>query len=333
LDSVIEELRDAIPRYRVNIVAIYDELFSYNEQRVSEFCRRFRDLKDSVPWDVKWLCQMRVTGLSEGMLDLMRDSGCFMVSYGFESYSATVLESMKKRISPEDIHRAIHLTLDRRMSIQANFIFGDKAETLETARTTLDFWERHLESGVQFTDLIVCPSSEIYRYSVDKGLITDELAFVKDHLFEPLNVTGMSNRRFWEMQVLKFKYLYGNARYVVGAKRGRDGITAECPHCKVATRYGTLALPRYFYRKTMYCRSCRRRFFIADRAHRWIMAIAVRAMTPTVYRVVRRIKDLRTRLLYSAFKTLDRWRGLLEVSRLSRRIVSSGSGVRHPRLR
>jgi len=321
MDSVMEELQRAIPQYRINIVSIYDELFSYNEQRVSEFCKRFRELKSSIPWDVKWLCQMRVTGLNERMLDEMRESGCFMISYGFESYSTTVLESMKKRISPDEIHRAVHLTLDKKMSIQANFIFGDKAETLETARTTLDFWEGHLESGVQFTDLIVCPNSEIYKYSVGKQLIKDELDFVENHLFDPINITSMSNRQYWEMQVLKFKRLHGNTRYIVRAERSSDGVTVKCPHCEATVTYGGLALPKYFYRKTMYCRACRHRFFIADRVHEWMMAIATRAITPSAYRVVRKMKALRHQFQYSTFKKLDRWRGRLEISRLSRRQV------------
>jgi len=72
-----------------------------------------------------------------------------LISYGFESYSPVVLQSMKKHTTPDQIHSAIHATLDKHISIQGGFIFGDIAETLETAQETLDFLARSSGSGNQ----------------------------------------------------------------------------------------------------------------------------------------------------------------------------------------
>ncbi len=159
VDSIMEELKERIPKYKINIVGIYDELFSNNKERLYEFCRRFKEFADTLPWEVKWGCQMRVDSLDEKLLETMKDSGCFMVSYGFESYSPKILKSMKKYIKPEQIHNAIHKTLDKGISIQANFIFGDVAETMDTAMETLNFWKNIRRLVFNYFPLLFVPTA------------------------------------------------------------------------------------------------------------------------------------------------------------------------------
>lgn len=100
IDGIFAELNWAVPRYRINIVTIYDELFSSDPDRVAEFCRRIAPLK------VRWTCQTRVEDVTREMLEMMRDAGCFLVGFGFESHSQRVLDSMRKHITTQQIDRA-----------------------------------------------------------------------------------------------------------------------------------------------------------------------------------------------------------------------------------
>ncbi len=264
VDSIMNELETTIPKYHINMVSIYDELFSYNEQRIHEFCKRFKRYARTLPWEVRWACQMRVDGLNDSLLDEMRDAGCFMISYGFESYSPVVLESMKKYISPEQIHHAVHATLEKGLSMQANFIFGDRAETLQTAITTLDFWKEHPCAGLFF--IAMCPQSEMYQHAIEKGLIKDKLDYMATRMNRVLNVTNMSDADFLNLQTLVFEYSVKYSPYAIPRKLTNSSIAFRCPHCKKITEYnnftinypsipwGILATQRF------YCRKCRRRF-------------------------------------------------------------------------
>ena len=206
IDSVMAELQTVIPEYRINIGEIIDDLFSYNQQRALEFCTRFQEFKATLPWEVKWFCQMRVDRLDGKLLDAMKESGLFAFSYGFESYSPTVLKSMKKNISPEQIHYAIHATLDRRISLQGNFIFGDKAETLQTAKATLDFWKDHADTGISLDFVHPFPGSAIYEDCLETGMIKDRLEFARAHLFDPVNMTLLSSLDFIKLQLMVQEY-------------------------------------------------------------------------------------------------------------------------------
>lgn len=264
IDSIMNELKEMIPKYKINIVSIYDELFSYSEERCYEFSKRFKEFTETLSWEVKWGCQMRVSDINVEMLDAMKASGCFLVSYGFESYSKKVLKSMKKAIQPEQIHNAIHKTLDRGISIQGNFIFGDKAETLESAMDTLEFWKEHTEAGIQIYNVMACPKSEIYQYCINNNIISDKLNYIKYHLFDALNMTEMSKRDFSKLLDLIYIYQLKYNVCVTPAKINPDSIVVRCPHCEEIIQYNNFTIKGLFYKRVMYCRNCRKRFYIVS---------------------------------------------------------------------
>ena len=263
VESVMAELRSTIPKYRVNLVSIYDELFSYNEKRVDQYCDQFQEYARSVSWDIKWSCQMRVAGLNERMLERMRDSGCFMVSYGFESYSSRVLKSMKKGITQEQIHNAIHATMDKGISVQGNFIFGDRAETLETAFETLQFWRDHLEAGIFLAFVLPCPNSPMYQYCIKQGLIKDRLGFIRDRSFDIINMTDMPNRDFLKLKTMVFSHWNRHRIAAIPSERTETSFSVRCPHCEEMIRYNNYFVPQILDIR-VFCRKCRKRFFVQD---------------------------------------------------------------------
>jgi radical SAM superfamily enzyme YgiQ (UPF0313 family) len=261
IDSIMAELQTVIPEYRINIVEIVDDLFSYNQQRTLEFCTRFREFTATLPWEVKWFCQMRVDRLDGKLLDTMKESGLFAVSYGFESYSPTVLKSMKKNISPEQIHYAIHATFDRQISLQGNFIFGDKAETLQTAKTTLDFWKDHADAGIGLDFVHPYPGSAIYEECLETGRIKDSLDFTRAHLFDLVNMTSLSSLDFIKLQLMVQEYSSKHGVHVLPLKSTLRSVTIKCPHCQSVITYDNFTVgPKivlgHFRIKTVLCRNC-----------------------------------------------------------------------------
>ncbi len=292
LDSIMAELEVMIPRYRINILAIYDELFSYEEERVYEFCRRFKAFTDTLSWQVGWFCQMRVAGLKDEMLDAMRVSGCFMVSYGFESYSPVVLRSMRKHISPEQIHQVLHATLDRKISIQANFIFVDPAETIRTALETLEFWKEHQEAGILLGFILAIPDSALYRLCIEKGIITDRFDYIKNHLGATLNMTSLSEAEFYRLRSIVYQYTHRYSISAVPLNKTKSSVTVSCPHCAKTTTYNNYRINARFYRKMIYCRNCRKRFFLVSISYKVFAWLAGHATTPIRYNLIKKIENL-----------------------------------------
>ncbi|MEI6207222.1 MAG: radical SAM protein [Desulfuromonadales bacterium] len=273
IDSIIDELTEAVPRYRINVLEILDELFSLNEARLKEFCTRIKEFSATLDWDLKWGCQLRVGSINKETLEMLRDSGCYNLSLGLESYSNTVLASMKKKISQDQIHNAVHCILDTDLRLQGNFIFGDKAETMETAKETIDFWKEHSQAGIMLGFVQPYPDCELYRYCLQQGIIKDRLNFIKHHFFDTINMTKMSENEFinLRLEILRLDFKYN--LHAIPEKVEPESVTLVCPHCRERMTYNnfhiveknsllfSLRQNSYLYNKMMYCKKCGRRFW------------------------------------------------------------------------
>ena len=134
-------------------------------ERVLEFCRRIK------PYHVNWDVQMRVTDPDPEMLDAMRDAGCRLGSYGLESGSQAVLQSMRKHTKIPDLVRAVDMTYSARLQVQGNYIFGDPAETVDSAAETFSLWLKQRKVGINMIPIEVYPGTPLYKGAVKNGLI------------------------------------------------------------------------------------------------------------------------------------------------------------------
>jgi len=274
----MKELEGAVKRYKINTICIYDDLFSLNKERLYKFCREIKKLINKLQWECKWTCQLSVRDVDKEMLEKLKDAGCYAVSYGFESYSQKVLNSMKKPITPKQIDNAIKLMKETGLSIQGNFIFGDIAETKESAKETLDYWKKNCSGEIYLGFIQPYPGSKIYERCIQRGIIKDRLDFIKNKM----NITNWFNMTdsMTDEEVLQLKKDILEARrkyakYVVPLKiRKRKGnrysVLVECPFCKKKINYRNFSIQdRILYTFWISCRSCKMRFSVVSRIYKF----------------------------------------------------------------
>ena len=273
VSNIMDELNFAIKRYKINIIFIFDELFSYDKERVYEFCKQIKDLFKTIPWEVRWNCQIRVDKLDEELLTTMKDSGCYILSLGLESYSPTVLASMHKKITPQQIDQTLQMTHRLNMTVQGNFIFGDVAETTETAYETLNYWKKSIYSGggLNLGFISPYPGTALYHHCLTKGIIKDEADFLENittYIARPINMSNtMTDKEFEILQRDIFEAERKHHKYVkplsVIANNDTKEIHVKCPHCNVISIYKNFTFDKYAYGLQMICcRNCRMRFYL-----------------------------------------------------------------------
>ena len=253
IDNAIEEINYFHEMYHFNILKLYDELFSIDENRVRSFCQRLKEL----PYDFDWSCSMRVSDVNMNMLREMEDAGCIHIAYGFESASPIVLKSMRKRITVEQIRRAIELTNEAGIGVQANFIFGDIAETPETIQETMDFYNRYCKDLIIHCDYITpYPGSPIFRHCLENGIISDKQTYYEIiHKRPRINMTQMSYQDFHSLiePIVGNKFFGFKSARVLSCEK-QTGINFDldspaslcrssykmsgiCPHCDQSVDY------------------------------------------------------------------------------------------------
>jgi hypothetical protein len=237
--ATVEHIKACIEKFDVRYFMIYDELFSANKQRIIEFCGLVKDL------NIRWYCQLRVDQMDQALLHMMKAAGCHYISYGFESGSDTVLESMQKKIRAEQIANAVRMTREARIGIQANFLFGDPAETEETLQETLRFAQENQLFFVDWSAVIPYPGTQLFDRAVARNQIPDRELFIRSmgnvsqYLWKHMiNLTDLSDERFLQLYVELRELNDANHRkertiveqgVAVGPTQSK--LTFRCPTC------------------------------------------------------------------------------------------------------
>ncbi|MDP1729517.1 MAG: radical SAM protein [archaeon] len=267
IKSILEELTFAVKKYKINRIVLHDECFAIKLERIEEFCKGITKLRKEISWDLKWIPQLTVHLVDDKLLKMMKDAGCEIISYGFESFSQKVLKSMNKPITPQQIDNAFKKTIAAKMVVIANFIFGDIAETKETSEETLNYWKNSCKGQLGLVVIEPYPGSKIYEHAVKKGIIKDKLFFIKNQMGRigdtDLNITSMDDQNF---DKLKKKIVIYNLKY---ARTGKNPIWEKhklkvtCPFCKERINYENLKVSnRLIYDLLFICKNCKMRFHV-----------------------------------------------------------------------
>ena len=271
VDNIMGEIQYAIDKYKANVIFFNDELFSYDKPRTLEICRRIKEIKARTPWEITVMANNRVDKIDDEILDAVcNDMGCNIVGFGLESYSNTVLKSMRKHITAEQIQKAISGVSDRGCVVQGSFIFGDPAETLATAQETLDYYTNNqdvIKNAAKLDFIMAFPGAPVWEDAVARGIIKDEADFIENKAAQtynritPLNLTHLSDNDFeiLKNRVFTAEYVtHRSARPMRYTCDGEERMFALCPYCHNPQEYRNITFPSF-----VGCRNCNGRYYLA----------------------------------------------------------------------
>lgn len=175
LDSIFAEIDYLTSHYDVNYIALREELFASDEQRVLDFCERIKS------YPLVWSIQLRVDSVTPAMVAALKKSNCRYVFLGIESADNRILKSMRKNITVEQVEYALNLAIEAGIDTRSTIILGDEAETAESASRTIGWWQKHRKYSSIVMDMIIAfPGSTLYNHARRNGRIPDPVQFLKD---------------------------------------------------------------------------------------------------------------------------------------------------------
>jgi anaerobic magnesium-protoporphyrin IX monomethyl ester cyclase len=277
IPELMSEIRTAVKLFKINVVQMYDDCIALNRARLVEFCEEMKKLRSEIDWDLRWAPQLIINKIEPDMLKLMKEAGVWSVSYGFETFSQKVLRSMHKSITPVMIEKAFFDTLEVGISVQANFIFGDIAETVESYKETLAWWRKNSQGQINLGLIKPYPGAKIYDHAVRKGLIPDKADFIKNHIGDsPPNMTeNMTDEEFAQMkkevnEAIRDDYVKVVPSYIKKVQENTYNLKVKCPFCKDNQNYNNCYITnRMTYSFNMACRNCGHRYFIVSQIKNW----------------------------------------------------------------
>ncbi len=174
--KVLDDLELALAKVPVRMLQLKDDTFTTNKKRVIELCRGIRERKLGFLWS----CDTRVDVLSEELLYEMRLAGCQRLSLGVESGSPAILSAINKKITPERIIQSTEMAKKFGIQVRYYMMLGNRGETADTFRETLEFLERAKPHQYLFSCLSIYPGTVDFHDAEKAGWLAREEYFSGD---------------------------------------------------------------------------------------------------------------------------------------------------------
>lgn len=218
IEDIVREIRES----REKLLFFIDDNLFLNENSAKELFRAIKPLKK------KWACQISLEiAFKDELLDMMYDSGCFMVLIGFESLNEQNLEIMNKSANLRIMHEsgpeaAIANIYRHKIMIYGMFVLGYDYDTPKSITETYEFAVRNNLAVANFNPLMILPGTALYDRMTKEGRMRfekwwldpeyrygDAMYFPKSMLPEDLE-KGCKNARF-EFNTYRniFKRMFG----------------------------------------------------------------------------------------------------------------------------
>ena len=165
VEGFLLEARELMDRYGIRDFRLEDEGPTLNIQKMIELCNGMIQQQ----MDITWNCFSRVDTVTEKALRIMRDAGCYHVTYGIES---SLPETLKRINKPIDLKRSVETvrtTMRLGIECKVNFILGFPWESLADVRSVVGFAKRLSPDLITFNLFKPFPGSILYDELLESG--------------------------------------------------------------------------------------------------------------------------------------------------------------------
>lgn len=171
----VENILDEIAAYYavgIREFFFFDDLFNASAKRVAAIAQGILDRG----FDIVWSFRGRVDAVTEDMLRLAKKSGCRQALFGVEDATDEGLRLINKKITVDEVRRAVRLCRKVGMLTSTNWIIGFPHHKTRADVTNLIDTAVSIDSDfAQFNIMIAYDGTAIFRQGVDKGLFPADI--------------------------------------------------------------------------------------------------------------------------------------------------------------
>lgn len=153
-------------------IHINDDMLTTNKERVKKICRLL--IEKGIK--VVWACPngIRADSIDKELISLMKQAGCYRVSFGVESGNQKVLDGIEKAQTLAQVLEAFRICREVGMISYGFFMFGLPDDTEETMQETIDFAKKCNPDVAKFGIMVPLPSTPVYEQWKGKYIISED---------------------------------------------------------------------------------------------------------------------------------------------------------------
>ncbi|HAT50168.1 MAG: B12-binding domain-containing radical SAM protein [Nitrospirae bacterium] len=166
----VTQLREAFDLYQYQSLQIYDEIFTYDVEWLRAFVALY-----SKEVGVPYLCLGHPSCMSEEIVRLLKESGCFGIQIGIQSLNGeTRRQFLQRKEDNVTIHQMIAWFEQYDLPYQPDMIFGLPGDTeADYVDAAIFFSHCHAAAKVNTLILSLQPQTDIVDHAINSGFIQE----------------------------------------------------------------------------------------------------------------------------------------------------------------
>ncbi|KWT90137.1 B12-binding domain-containing radical SAM protein [Candidatus Magnetominusculus xianensis] len=218
--NVVNEIEECYKTFNITKFNFNDDIFPISRQRTIDICNEIisKDMK------IHWTCMTRVNYVWEDAMIKMKDAGCEIVNFGFESGSDEILKSINKKTTVKQGIEAVKICKKAKLKVMGNFMIGNIGETEDTIKESIRYSKTLGLDSAAFFIAMPYPGTKLYTMANDLGYLrkdwsyTDLLAYGNNN--PPLILPNLppETLHYWQKKAMKEFYLRPN--YILNKIKG-----------------------------------------------------------------------------------------------------------------
>ena len=183
--SVVAEIRTLQEKHNIDEIQFTDDNLTLNKKRAIEIFEGIKDL------GLKWCIPQGVAvwALDEELLEKMKESGCYQLTFAVESGNQDVLiHIVKKPLNLKKIKPLVKKSQELGIKLHAFCICGLPGETIDQMYETYDFVKDCAFESASFFLATPLVGSELLQICREKGYLREDMS-CNDQLYKIGNIT------------------------------------------------------------------------------------------------------------------------------------------------
>src|ERR1700730_740603 len=164
--AVVDEVEWLLSTYQPDMVWIADDVFTIHHGWLRLYAAEMRRRGLRVPFE----CISRADRLSDEVVDLLAELGCFRVWIGSESGSQRILNAMERGVTVEQVQRAVSMCKTRDIQTGMFLMWGYEGEELQDIEATIEHVRRS-DPDIFFTTIAYPIKGTPYHQRVASSLV------------------------------------------------------------------------------------------------------------------------------------------------------------------
>lgn len=170
VSNVIEELKLAKKRYNPKCVWFWDDTFTFDPVWLEEFAREYKK-EIGIPY----FCITHPNLINKKVVHLLKESGCYKLEIGIQSFSEVVQKNILNRYTPrKKIKESLQLLGKAKIDVMADYILGLPDQTIEELEDFALFCNEYPVNKLEVMFLRYYPRTDIVGIAKEKGVLNDD---------------------------------------------------------------------------------------------------------------------------------------------------------------